>query len=307
MTVSREPIAGDASSADAPSETPNATRSPNDVSFPRLVLRRFVTNRGGMIAVGFVVFLALVAIFASVIAPFDPAKQDLSNTFAGPFSGGHLLGTDEIGRDTLSRRIFATRVALLASGQAVIVAVGLGVVPGLVAGYFGRAIDTFIMRVADILQSFVPLVLAIAIVAVLGPGLTNAMFAVGLIFAPTFVRVTRAAVLEVREEQYIEASHAIGSSHPFIIFRRVLPNVLPPILVQVSLAGGFALLAEAGLSFLGLGIQPPDSSWGTMLGRGYINISRQPWLAVFPGMLIALTVLAFNVIGDALRDAIGRE
>jgi ABC-type dipeptide/oligopeptide/nickel transport system permease subunit len=300
MSVSPEPLYAEALPAEL-------ARARDDVSFPRMVLRRFVANRGGLVAVGFVLLLVVVAILAPVLAPFDPTKQDLSNTFAGPLGDGHVLGTDELGRDTLSRLIFATRVALLASAQAVLVAVGLGVVPGLVAGYFGRAADTFIMRVADVLQSFVPLVLAIAIVGVLGPGLTNAMFAVGLIFAPTFVRVTRAAVLEVREEQYIEASRAIGSSHPFVIFRRVLPNVVPPILVQVSLAGGFALLAEAGLSFLGLGIQPPDSSWGTMLGRGYSNLSRQPWLAVFPGMLIALTVLAFNVIGDALRDAIGRE
>jgi peptide/nickel transport system permease protein len=260
-----------------------------------------------MIAFGFIVFLLIIAVIGPWIAPYDPNAQDLANTLADPFQGGHILGTDELGRDTLSRLIVATRVAMQASAQAVIIAMLLGVVPGLIAGYVGGFVDLTIMRITDAVQSFPPLILAIAVVGILGPGLTNAMLAVGIIFFPNFLRIVRGAVLEVREETFIEASRSIGTPMSRIVRTRILPNVMPPLLVQISLAAGFALLAEASLSFLGLGVQLPQASWGQMLGRGYNNFSRQPWLIVWPGVTIALTVLAFNVMGDGLRDSIGRE
>jgi peptide/nickel transport system permease protein len=277
------------------------------LSARRRFLRRFRQNKGAMIAFGFIVFLLLVAIFGPWIMPHDPKQQDLANIMADPFTGGHLLGTDELGRDTLSRLISGTRVAVQAALLAVSVGMALGVIPGLVAGYFGGWVDLVIMRVTDSIQSFPPLILAIALVGILGPNLRNAMIAVGIIFAPNFVRIVRGAVLEVREETFIEASRSIGTPTSRIIRTRILPNVLPPLLVQISLASGFALLAEASLSFIGLGVQLPQASWGLMLGRGYNNFSRQPWLIVWPGVIIALTVLSFNVMGDGLRDSIGRE
>jgi len=277
------------------------------ISARRRFIRRFKSNRGAMIAFGFIVFLTIIAIIGPWIAPHDPNKQDLANTLADPFTEGHILGTDELGRDTLSRLIYAARVAMLASGQAVAIALVLGVVPGLIAGYFSGFVDLIIMRITDAVQSFPPLILAIAIVGILGPGLTNAMLAVGIIFFPNFLRIVRGSVLEVREETFIEASRSIGTPTMRIVRTRVLPNVLPPLLVQISLAAGFALLAEASLSFIGLGVELPDSSWGQMLGRAYNNFSRQPWLIVWPGIAIALTVLSYNVMGDGLRDSIGRE
>jgi peptide/nickel transport system permease protein len=270
-------------------------------------LRRFRANTGAMIALGFLVFLVIIAIIGPHITPYDPNAQDLLNALSDPFKGGHVFGTDELGRDTLSRLIVGTRVAMLAAFQAVIIGMTLGVPPGLLAGFFSGRVDLFIMRVTDALQSFPPLILAIAVVGILGPGLRNAMLAVGIIFAPNFLRIVRGAVLEVREETFIEASRSIGTPTARIIRTRILPNVLPPLLVQISLAAGFALLAEASLSFLGLGVQLPQASWGLMLGRGYNFFSRQPWMIVFPGVLIALTVLSFNVVGDGLRDSIGRE
>lgn len=270
-------------------------------------LRRFARNRSAVVAFAFLAFLAVVAIIGPWITPYPPNAQDLSNVLADPFTDGHVFGTDELGRDTLSRVIAGTRVAVLASAYSVAVALVLGVPPGLVAGYFGGRVDQVIMRVNDAVQSFPPLILAIAMVGILGPGLWNAMLAIGVIFAPNFLRIVRGSVLEIREEAYIEASRSIGTPTLRIVRTRVLPNVLPPVLVQTSLAAGFALLAEAGLSFLGLGVQLPQASWGSMLGNGYRFFSRQPWLIVFPGVTIALTVLAFNVLGDGIRDSIGRE
>lgn len=277
------------------------------LSARRRFVRRFRSNTGAMIAFGFLLVLLLIAVICNMITPYDPNAQDLRNTLAGPFTDGHILGTDELGRDTLSRLIVATRVAMLAAGQAVLVAVLLGVPPGLIAGYFGGFVDLLIMRITDSVQSFPPLILAISLVGILGPGLDNAMLAIGIIFAPNFLRIVRGAVLEVREETFIEASRSIGTPTTRIIRTRILPNVLPPLLVQISLAAGFALLAEASLSFLGLGVQLPQASWGSILGRGYTFLSQQAWMIVFPGVLIGVTVLCFNVVGDGLRDSIGRE
>lgn len=277
------------------------------ISARRRFVRRFMANRPAVVAAGFLGFIAVLAVVGPWITPYDPNAQDLSNTMASPFTDGHWLGTDELGRDTLSRLIVATRIAARAAGQAVGIAVLLGVPPGLIAGYFSGRIDLVIMRICETVQSFPGIVLAISFVGIRGPSLTNAMTAVGIIFAPNFLRIVRAAVLEVREETYVEASRSIGTPAMRILWSRILPNVLPPLLVQISLALGFSLLAEASLSFLGLGVQLPQASWGSMLGNGYRFLSRQAWMIVFPGIAIALTVLAFNVLGDGLRDSIGRE
>lgn len=273
----------------------------------RRFLGRFRRQTPAVIALVFLVFVILVALFAGVLAPQDPEIQDLRNTLASPFTSGHWLGTDELGRDVLSRLIFAARISLLAAAIAVSVGFVLGVPLGLVSGFAGGKIDTFLMRVADAVMSFPPLILAIAVIAILGPSLVNAMLAVGIVFAPRFLRLVRSSVLTVREETYIEAARTIGTPTPIILVRHVLPNVLSPLIVQISLAAGFSLLAEAGLSFLGLGVQPPDASWGSMMGRAFRSLNQQPWLIVWPGLMIVLTVLAFNVLGDGLRDSLGRE
>jgi ABC-type dipeptide/oligopeptide/nickel transport system permease subunit len=198
-------------------------------------------------------------------------------------------------------------VSLIAAVQAVALALVLGVIPGLLAGFFGGWVDMVISRITDALMSFPPLLLAIAIVGVFGPNLRNAMIAVGVIFAPRFLRLTRSAVLSVKEETYIEASRSIGTSTAAVLRRHIVPNILSPLIVQVSLSLGFAMLAEASLSFLGLGVQPPEASWGAMVGRAYRFLNQAPTMVLFPGAAIALTVLSFNVLGDGLRDSFGRE
>ncbi len=297
-----------------PDEGPAAPELPVDgvddeeaLSGRRRFLRRLRRQRAALLALAFITLLVIVAVLAPLLAPTEPTDQDLRNVLADPLTGDHLLGTDNLGRDVASRMLYATRIALLAALQAVAVGLLLGVPPGLIAGYLGGWVDLVIMRVNDAIMSFPPLILAIAIVGVLGVGLRNAMIAVGIIFAPTFLRLVRSSVLEVRQETFIEASRAIGTPTLKVLRRHVLPNVLPPLLVQVSLAGGFAMLAEASLSFLGLGVQPPDASWGAMLSQAFRVLARQPWLMVWPGAAIAITVLAFNVLGDGLRDSIGRE
>lgn len=276
------------------------------VSARRRFLRRFRRQRPALVALGFLIFATLVAVFAPLLAPADPLEQELTAVLQSP-GGDHLLGTDELGRDVLSRLIFAARISLLAALQAVVVAVVLGVPPGLIAGYAGGKVDSLIMRVNDAVMSFPPLILAVAIIGVLGPSLTNAMIAIGIVFAPRFLRLMRATTLSVRQETFIEASRGLGCSSKRIVTKHVLPNVLSPLAVQIALTAGFSMLAEASLSFLGLGVQPPDASWGAMLGRAFRFFGRAPWLIFFPGIAIALTVLAFNTLGDGLRDSLGRE
>jgi peptide/nickel transport system permease protein len=269
-------------------------------------LRRFRRQVPALIALGYLVLVVLSALCAPLLATHDPLQQNLSGVLQPP-GGGHVLGTDDLGRDVFSRALYAGRISLVAAAQAVAVAVVLGVVPGLIAGYAGRRVDAVIMRVTDALMSFPPLILAIAFVGVLGPSLTNAMFVIGVIFAPRFVRLVRGTVLSIREETFIEASRAIGTPTARVIRRHVLPNALSPLIVQISLTAAMAMLAEASLSFLGLGVQPPDASWGSMIERGFRYTAAAPWLTIFPGLLIALTVLAFNLLGDGLRDSLGRE
>lgn len=295
-----------AAAADASVDAETAAIIGPSLSGRQRFWRRFKKQRPAIVALAFIVFITLVAVFAPVIAPADPNRQSLRDNLLSP-SWDHWLGTDELGRDVLSRLIFAARLSLLAAVQAVGVGVALGVLPGLAAGYLGKKVDLVIMRITDAVMSFPPLILAIAIVGVLGPNLTNAMIAIGIVFAPRFVRLVRGTVLAVREETFIEASRSIGTPTFTIIRRHILPNVMSPLVVQISLAAGFAMLAEASLSFLGLGAQPPDASWGVMLGRGFREISRAPWLVLAPGAAVALSVLSFNILGDGIRDSIGRE
>lgn len=268
--------------------------------------RRFLRQKVAVAAALIVLFMVVIAVFAPWIAPYDPLQQNLRNTLQGP-SWGHWLGTDETGRDVMSRMIYGSRVSMMAAAQAVILAIVLGVPPGLVAGFFGGWVDTAISRINDTVMSFPPLLLAIAIVGVFGPNLRNAMIAVGVIFAPRFLRLTRSSVLAVKEETFVEASRSIGTPTFRILRTRILPNVMSPLLVQTSLSLGFAMLAEAGLSFLGLGVQPPQASWGAMVGRAYRFLNQDPTLVIFPGLAIVIAVLAFNLLGDGLRDSIGRE
>jgi peptide/nickel transport system permease protein len=269
-------------------------------------LRRFRSNRLAVLASAVLALIVLTSLAAPWIAPYEPNQIDVVNRLAGP-SVEHWMGTDSLGRDTFSRLLYAGRVSLAAAALAVGIAVAVGVPLGLVAGYFGGWVDWVLGRLADVLMTFPAVILAIAIIAATGPGLVNAMVALGIVYAPRLLRVVRSSTLAVRQETYVEASISIGTPARSIIARRVLPNVLSPLLVQISLMLAAALLAEAALSLLGLGVVPPTPSFGNMLGRGFTQIRTTPLLVWFPGMMIALATLSFNLIGDGLRDSLGRE
>jgi ABC-type dipeptide/oligopeptide/nickel transport system permease subunit len=233
-----------------------------------------------------------------------PAKQDYNSLNEGP-SAEHWLGTDALGRDILARLIYGARVSLLSSLCAIGLTLVVAVPLGLWSGYAGGRVDRVLMRLVEALQCIPPLVLALALLGILGPSLRNIVAVLAVIFAPGFIRLIRGETLAVREANYIEASGSIGASSFFIVRRRVFHNVASPLIVQISIALGFALLAEAGLSFIGLGIQPPDASWGSMLNEAYASIYVAPWQIFVPGCAIAVTVLAFNLVGDGLRDVLG--
>jgi ABC-type dipeptide/oligopeptide/nickel transport system permease subunit len=272
----------------------------------RRLVRRFSHNPTAVIGLVFLAVLAFVAVFATLVQPQNPATQHLTHLNEGP-SSAHWLGTDDTGRDLLSRIVSGARVSMRVCAQVVVLAVLVALPLGLIAGYFGKWIDAVIMRVMDALFTFPPLMLALALAALLGPSLTNASIAIAIPFVPGFVRVLRAQVLAVREEAFIEASRSIGAGSGRMLRRHIFPNVASPLIVQVALSFGYALLAEAGLSFLGFGVQPPNASWGTMLQSAYQFINDKPWPLFPPGIAIALTVLAFNLVGDGLRDSLGRE
>jgi peptide/nickel transport system permease protein len=256
-------------------------------------------------ALGFVLVLFFVAI--AVLAPFlpidDPNATSWTAIRKAP-SEVYWLGSDELGRDILSRMIWGGQASLLAGVVSVAIAVLIGVPFGLIAGYFGGWLDGIISRATDALLATPFLILAIALAAFLGPSLTNAMIAIGLSAMPIFVRLTRGQVMSVKTEDYVEGARAIGLSHPMIILRYILPNVFAPILVQATLAIATAIIAEASLSFLGLGQQPPSPSWGSMLNVAKNFLSQAPWMAMWPGAAIFLVVLGFNLLGDGLRDAL---
>jgi peptide/nickel transport system permease protein len=243
------------------------------------------------------------ALAAPVLAPYDPFAQDLGHALARP-SRAHWLGTDNVGRDVLSRVIWGTRVSLLAGFVSVAIAALAGGALGVLAGYAGGRVDGLVMRLMDAVLSFPPLVLALALGAVLGAGLTGVLIALGVVYTPTFARLMRGQVLTVKARDYVEAARALGSPGWRIAWQHVLPNAATPIVVQASLSVAFAILAEASLSFLGLGIQPPGASWGSMIntGRGYLQ--QAPWIVFGPGAALFVTVVGLNFVGDAIRDAL---
>jgi peptide/nickel transport system permease protein len=269
-------------------------------------LRRFSRDRLAMVGVAWVVLVLAIGLLAPILAPYDPDEVGLLNRLQPP-SGAHWMGTDDLGRDIFSRLLYAGRVSMLAALFTVAVSVAVGLPTGVIAAYAGGAWDYFLGRFNDAVMSIPPLILALGIVTALGPGLMTAMFGVGLVYSPRIFRIARGSILNVKDETYIEASIAIGGSNARVLWRHAFPNALNPILVQISLMGGFALLAEASLSFLGVGVQPPQASWGSMLGRAFRELNRNPTMILYPGVAIALTALAFNLIGDGMRDALGTE
>ena len=280
----------------------DAASLPREISPGRRALKRLARRRGAMLALGVVAFFVALALLAGAIAPYDPIATSWSAVRKAP-SAAHWLGTDEIGRDVLSRVIFGTRASLLAGIVSVSIALAFGVPIGLAAGYLGGWIDALISRMTDAMLACPFLILAIALAAFLGPSLTNAMIAIGISATPIFVRLTRAQVLQVKVEDYVEAARAIGNSQLRIALRHILPNIVPPLIVQATLAIAAAVIAEAALSFLGLGQQPPAPSWGSMLNTAKNYIDNAPWMAIWPGLSIFLLVLSFNLLGDGLRDA----
>ncbi len=265
--------------------------------------RRLKRRKSAMF--GLVVILLLIAIAASApwIAPFDPARQSWAAVRKAP-SWLHWFGTDESGRDMLSRVVHGSRASLLAGVVSISIALGIGVPVGLLAGYRGGWTDGIISRVTDAMLACPNLILAIALAAFLGPSLTNAMIAIGITATPIFVRLTRGQVLAVKVEDYVEAARVVGNSGVRIARKHILPNIMPALLVQATLSIAAAIIAEASLSFLGLGQQPPAPSWGSMLNTAQRFLTQAPWMAFFPGAAIFLTVLSFNLLGDGLRDAL---
>ncbi|MFM0258599.1 ABC transporter permease [Paraburkholderia sediminicola] len=266
-------------------------------------IAKFMRNRAAVFGAALVLLIVLMAIFAPWLAHYDPVQASFMTVRQAP-SAVHWFGTDELGRDVLSRLLWGARASLLAGVVSVGIAVVIGVPLGLLAGYFGKLVDGVISRIADALLSIPFLILAIALAAFLGPSLTNAMAAIGISAMPRFVRLTRGQAITVKAEEYVEGARAIGLGHARIIVRYILPNVLPPIIVQASLTIATAIIAEASLSFLGLGQLPPAPSWGSMLNTAKDFVSQAPWMSIFPGIAIFLAVLGFNLLGDGLRDAL---
>jgi peptide/nickel transport system permease protein len=247
--------------------------------------------------------MVVLAGLANLVAPYDPTEMKVMDALKGP-SGSHLFGTDRFGRDVLSRTIHGTRIALGVALSSIGIAVLIGSVLGLIGGFVGGWSDMLIGRIMDILFSFPTLVLAIAIAAMMGPGLDNAVLAIAVVYVPLFCRVARGPVIAERAKEHVAAAIALGGGSLRIIFRHILPNVLAPLIVQASVSLAFAILIEASLSYVGLGTQPPDPSWGTMLNEGRTYLETAPWMSIFPGLAIMLAVLGFNLLGDGLRDVL---
>lgn len=269
-------------------------------------LGRFVRHRVGMLGALLVGLLIFTAIFGAQIAPYEPNEISfrIDDAFQDP-SREHLMGTDDFGRDIFSRVLVGAQVSLRVGAISVGIAASIGVILGMIAGYTRlRFLDEIIMRSMDVLLAFPTILLAIAIMAALGRGVTNAMIAIGIVYLPIFARVARGAVLSVKNDEFITASVALGSRDLFILRNHVLPNILAPIIVETSLSLSFAILAEAALSFFGLGTQAPDASWGRMLSDGRDFFNQSIWLGLFPGLAIMLSVMGFNFLGDGLRDVL---
>ena len=269
----------------------------------RRAWRRLRRRRGALLGLAVVLLFVAMAVLAPWLSPYDPIETSWSAIRKAP-SAAHWFGTDDIGRDVLSRVVWGTRASLLAGVVSVSISLLLGVPIGLAAGFIGGFVDALISRITDAFLACPFLILAIALAAFLGPSLTNAMIAIGVSATPVFVRLTRGQVQGVKVEDYIEAARALGNPPLRIAWRHVLPNVLPPVIVQATLAIAAAIIAEASLSFLGLGQQPPAPSWGSMLNTAKNYVDNAPWMAIWPGLAIFLLVLSFNLLGDGLRDAL---
>jgi len=266
-------------------------------------VRRFKRRKGALLALGVIAIFVAAAVFAPLISPYAPDLQTWSAVRKPP-SALHWFGTDDVGRDVLARVIYGARASLLAGVISVSIALLVGVPIGLLSGYLGGFIDALFSRITDALLACPFLILAIALAAFLGPSLGNAMIAIGITTTPIFVRLTRGQVMAVKVEDYVEAARAVGNPHWRIALVHILPNILPALLVQATLSIAAAIIAEAALSFLGLGQQPPAPSWGSMLNAAQRFLVNAPWMAIWPGLAIFLTVLSFNLVGDGLRDAL---
>jgi peptide/nickel transport system permease protein len=269
----------------------------------RKTWKRLLRRGGAMFGFAVVVFFLVIAVFAPWVAPHDPLGTSWSAVRAAP-SGAHWFGADELGRDVLSRIIWGARASILAGVVSVSISLALGVPIGMAAGYLGRWVDALISRITDAMLACPFLILAIALAAFLGPSLGNAMIAIGISATPIFVRLTRGQVMSVKVEDYVEAARAMGNPRWRIALFHILPNIMPALLVQATLSIAAAIIAEAALSFLGLGQQPPAPSWGSMLNVAQRFLTNAPWMAVWPGLAIFLVVLSFNLVGDGLRDAL---
>jgi len=274
-----------------------------EVTPQRRAWRRLLRRGGALFGLAVVLFFVVMALFAPWLAPYDPLATSWSAVRAGP-SAAHPFGADELGRDVLSRIVWGARASILAGVVSVSISLALGVPIGMAAGYLGRWVDALISRITDAMLACPFLILAIALAAFLGPSLTNAMIAIGISATPVFIRLTRAQVLAAKAEDYVEAARALGNPHLRIALRHIFPNIVAPLIVQATLAIAAAVIAEASLSFLGLGQQPPAPSWGSMLNTARNYVDQAPWMAIWPGVSIFLLVLSFNLLGDGLRDAL---
>ncbi|GAV23077.1 nickel transporter permease [Carboxydothermus pertinax] len=267
-------------------------------------VRRLFKNKAAVVGLIIVLLLIFTAIFAPFLAPYDPINDGtLKDRLKAP-SAEHLLGTDKLGRDILSRIIYGARISIEVGVISVGLALIIGTLMGLLSGYYGGFLDSLLMRIVDIIMAFPSILLAIAITSVLGPSLSNAMIAIGIVMVPSFARVVRSTVLSLKEMEFVEAARAVGASDFSILIRHILPNSLAPLIVQGTMSIGTAILDAAGLSFLGLGAQPPTPEWGAMLVDARELLVKAPWVAFFPGLAIMLNVLGFNLLGDGLRDAL---
>ncbi|MFJ9498767.1 nickel transporter permease [Brevibacillus centrosporus] len=267
------------------------------------MLRRFRKNKRALVGFWMVVVFVGIAVFAQAIAPYDPIEQNM-DVILQPPSADHLFGTDEYGRDILSRIIYGSQISLMIGIVGVLISVVIGVGLGTISGYFGGRTDMFIMRIMDIFMAFPSFLLALAIVSVLGPGMVNVMIAIGIFSVPTFARISRSAVISVKNKEFIEAAKSMGASHARVIFKHVLPNSVAPIIVLSTMRIATAILTASGLSFLGMGAQPPTPEWGAMLSTGREYLRTAPHVSTIPGLAIMFMVLAFNMLGDGLRDAL---
>jgi ABC-type dipeptide/oligopeptide/nickel transport system permease subunit len=269
----------------------------------RRTLRRLSRQRNVAIGGAIVAFVVLIAVLAPWLVPHSPEETDLFNTWAPP-DATNLLGTDKLGRDILSRLIVGARTSLVVAGAVLAITMSVGIVLGMIAGYVGGRVDAFLMRMVDVMLAFPEVVIAILIASILGPGVTTVVVSLALVWWPGVTRLTRSFVLVIREELYIDAAIVAGTSTAMIFWRHLLPNIAAPLLVRASVGVGFIIMAEATLSFLGLGIQEPQASWGGMIRDGLPTLRTDPYLALFGSLALGITIIGFNLLGDGLRDAL---